>query len=947
MSAVFSRLRPASGWMSVWLVLGICWLAARSTEQANWSDDLQILPIITVLGVTASLILAALSIPEWLAWLGNLAIGAVVIAWQLVGVLPDSIGGDRAKLAFLWERWSEWAYAVRSGGQAQDFYLFLALMAVLHYLIGAFPAWLVFRRQHAWLSVVVPGIVLLTNLGFARQVSLALLIFYLFFAMILVGRVHFALRELRWQRLGIPYTPSLIWQALWTLSYVALGVLVVGWIVPFTTRNDGMTSLWQRANGPWLEARNTLARWFPSVRGPGGAFGVGGFASFSTSFDVGGPLQLSNDPVLVVRGDVAPYLVAQRYSTFTGRTWIADVAPESRTSVSNPPAAAVQSSTASSANTTPMVDLPANQSLPQSAWVDQARQSHTFRIEILSPRGPVFFTSGALVSLDQPSRVEVSWFGYNRMVIDVQHASAASVSPILWPLIQLLQQADFTPPPATPTPQATPSGEQPSPTPSTTESQSLTLALPAQWDAIAQQVQQLRNQGIRVHLFIGPVNQQYRARYVTVSGTLPDYNDVTAAFVQDTMKKGTQYTVTARFSTATPDQLRKAGEAAPVQEPNPSAAWLPPRYPCASGIPNCLASLISESTTFVPGDQGVIVTDWGIYPESIYQRYTQLPSVVSDRTRQLAQSLAAGKTNAYDVAVTIEQYLRQHITYNENVPAPPTDDVVDYVLFQRPEGYCTYYASAMVELLRILGIPSRLVTGYYPGDFEPQVNGFLYRDRNAHAWVEVFFPGYGWITFEPTAARAIVGRGEFNAPNSVNGSDILSGTSGTTSALDKRRSDLNDPFAPEGAGAVGSIPDQNAAARSRVSLMLSGIVLAFLLLVSCFAIAWSWGTRGLRPAARFMLKVQRAARWTGIPWRASLTPYEFARLLGRVFPEARYAARLLADLYTREQYGKHTLSAEELQQAQHAWTVLRACFLRRVLYFWRRNRQTVWEPQRI
>src|SRR5215212_2301534 len=91
-------------------------------------------------------------------------------------------------------------------------------------------------------------------------------------------------------------------------------------------------------------------------------------------------------------------------------------------------------------------------------------------------------------------------------------------------------------------------------------------------------------------------------------------------------------------------------------------------------------------------------------------------------------------------------------------------DVVDYVLFESREGYCEYYASAMAVLLRAEGIPSRVVGGYFPAPYDANEGGHLYREKNAHLWVEVFFPGYGWIPFEPTANREKLDYGDLAAP---------------------------------------------------------------------------------------------------------------------------------------------------------------------------------------
>jgi hypothetical protein len=132
-------------------------------------------------------------------------------------------------------------------------------------------------------------------------------------------------------------------------------------------------------------------------------------------------------------------------------------------------------------------------------------------------------------------------------------------------------------------------------------------------------------------------------------------------------------------------------------------------------------------------------------------RYTQLPESVPQRVLELAQE-ARGNSEAslYDQAKAIERFLHQYpYSLEVNLP-PPGTDPVDYFLFDLQTGYCDYYASAMVILARSLGLPARLATGFLAQ--QPDDNGVqTIRRINAHSWAEIYFAGYGWIEFEPTA----------------------------------------------------------------------------------------------------------------------------------------------------------------------------------------------------
>ncbi len=904
------RLSPQAGWSTFWLVAIVALTATWSTVRADWVDGLTILPGITVAGLVIGLVLSGWRrLPTWLSHLVMVVFGAGVILWRMSKQLSDQLGGLSDKLWFLWTRWAEWFAAIQHGQRAEDLYLFILLMAAIHYLIAYCATWLVLRQRHPWLSVLLPGIVVLTNLGYSRKVSLAYLFLYLFAAMILVGRVNLAAREWSWRRLGVPYSGTIAWQALWVLSYLAVAVMVGGWLVPLSVHSQRAAAAWREVDGPWEQARDTLARWFPSVRGPGGR-GVGGFASFGNSFQLGGPLRLSDTPVLLVQGEAAPYLVAHRYNIFTGQGWLTDLDPSNQADV--PPYER------SGLVNGPLLELRADEPLPTVAWSAEARVQQRFAVEVIEPRSALIFTSGQPVSVSRPVRVQMSWYDSQGVVIDVQGVQLSAVPPELRPLVELLKQADFTPPQPTPapTPEAgdipTPEpvlegGEQPTPTaapdvtPTPQGSERPQYGSPPELPEIQALLRQLRQRGIEATYYIDD-QSGYRVKYLWYSGPLPVYDDVEAVFAQDAIRKGYRYEIVSSTSVATPEQLRQAAQLA-------------------------MQLYSGQSDPFMPW-QDIIATDYGVYPVAIYQRYTQLPPTVSARTVELARSLAAGKTNAYDVAEAIESYLRTHITYNENITQPRVADIVDYVLFERPEGYCTYYATSMVVLLRILGIPSRIVVGYYPAEYDEKAGGFLYRDLNAHAWVEAYFPGYGWIPFEPTAARSPIARGI------VPGAEGLSGGAGPGGSLstfpgDERRFLSPEEFGlPEGAGAVGALGPLPEQGTPRWLVALRVAALLSTLLVMAGLVAWFWGTRGLSPIGQLMLKVQRAARLSGLPYEATMTPYELAALVASALPGTRHLTWFLADLYTRERYGGRSPTAGELAQAQRAWRQLRWRFVR-------------------
>lgn len=138
-------------------------------------------------------------------------------------------------------------------------------------------------------------------------------------------------------------------------------------------------------------------------------------------------------------------------------------------------------------------------------------------------------------------------------------------------------------------------------------------------------------------------------------------------------------------------------------------------------------------------------------PPGIALLYLQAPPVDA-RVRQLAQQVTANASTDYDKARLVEEYLRSQFGYTLELPAKVPADPIANFLFERKRGHCEYFASSMAVMLRTLGIPSRVVNGFRGGEFNPVTGSYMVRARDAHSWVEAYFPGSGWLPFDPTPA---------------------------------------------------------------------------------------------------------------------------------------------------------------------------------------------------
>jgi len=145
------------------------------------------------------------------------------------------------------------------------------------------------------------------------------------------------------------------------------------------------------------------------------------------------------------------------------------------------------------------------------------------------------------------------------------------------------------------------------------------------------------------------------------------------------------------------------------------------------------------------------------FPRSLALRYLQLPAL-DPRISELARQITANAATSYDKAVAIEQYLRSHYAYTLQLGSRSPKDPIAYFLFERKAGHCEYFASSMAVMLRAAGVPARIVNGFRGGEFNDLTGNYLVRGRDAHSWVEVYFPGQGWAAFDPTPSAIAPGR---------------------------------------------------------------------------------------------------------------------------------------------------------------------------------------------
>lgn len=318
------------------------------------------------------------------------------------------------------------------------------------------------------------------------------------------------------------------------------------------------------------------------------------------------------------------------------------------------------------------------------------------------------------------------------------------------------------------------------------------------------------------------------------------------------------------------------------------------------------------------------------YPDWVRQRYLQLPRRLPRRVVDLAHEAASGAPSAFERATAIEQYLRDTYAYSTHVPSVPTDrDWVDYFLFDSKEGYCDYFATSMVVLLRIEGVPARVASGFAPGDFDESTGISTVHENHAHTWVEAYFPRYGWITFEPSSIRPLPTR--VQEPQEAVATEEPETRPVAANRL--TREELDELLDMQDGGTLVLPERPFLATLPGIALVVfATLLVVFGLVAGILAIAWRRGTRGLPRYQQPYAQLMRLGRWFGtLRATPADTPYEVAEGLSRQIPASRGAIHELTSVYVEGTYSNRLPAANPWP----AWLtarrdVIRGLFRRRL-----------------
>jgi transglutaminase-like putative cysteine protease len=343
------------------------------------------------------------------------------------------------------------------------------------------------------------------------------------------------------------------------------------------------------------------------------------------------------------------------------------------------------------------------------------------------------------------------------------------------------------------------------------------------------------------------------------------------------------------------------------------------------------------------------------YPAWVVDRYLQLPEDLTPRTAELAYAITADAIRPYDQAMAVTRWLRENIVYQRQTKAPPANrEPLDWFLFDYRTGFCNWNATAEVILLRSLGIPARLAAGYAQGNLVPAGDTLTLREESAgvfevdaadaHVWPEVFFPGYGWVEFEPTPSQPELIRPESDVAPGVaipGGGDVL---------LEPLRERLGETVWATPAEVVEAV--DAGVTRRVLGLALAGAAVVALIAGTLWLradpLAWTVAVgglaaglrrlglrsapsqaplelRGLTPTGRIYLRWCLWLKRLGLGTLASHTPYERAAAFADVLPEFGAEGWHIARSYTAERFGGRPADVRAVRAA------------------WRRIRRQLWQ----
>lgn len=352
-------------------------------------------------------------------------------------------------------------------------------------------------------------------------------------------------------------------------------------------------------------------------------------------------------------------------------------------------------------------------------------------------------------------------------------------------------------------------------------------------------------------------------------------------------------------------------------------------------------SVVSRTALVVPAD---LQLETASYPDSFARHFLQLPDG-PERIAQLAADVTRQAHTQYDKARAVQEYLLRTYRYSLDVPFTAQTRPIEEFLFTRKTGYCEHYATAMVIMLRTVGVPARLVTGFLATEWNEYGNYYLVRQQDAHAWVEVHLPHSGWITMDPTPAVAVPVETtgwrtlvrimdhlrlrwnrffvQYSAADQL--AVVRELKAGGESVRNRAWQSVTSFLSPV-ATRIGSLLRSAMTGNLRLVGIFVGLMLCGLgaILWLIWRAPWQGGvptgraSRADQPITRLYLTMLRHLASHGFTKPPTTAPLEFLCLVQKEWASASELVATLTELYCRGRFGQNPLTDEDLLLARHA-----------------------------
>ena len=900
-------LSPMQRLLETTITFGILWLVALSTANsiyvAGWVEQMPDLRATVTIAVILAMGLGRIRRLRWpLAMLAGAIVGGALIMAQITQL--ETLGGQ----PLFWERFTDFGYRfvdwfeqAFSAGLTTDNLPFVFFTDVLVYLAAFLGAYAVARWRNAWVAMILLGALLAVNVSYLsdRQWNLSYG-FFLTGSMLLLMRASLLRRIDQWRAQGSAYPDWISLSFLGATMIAIVLLLTLSRVLPRPDESQALEDAWATIAEPFEGLNDDFRRLFSGIDSRRGA----PVHSFDDFMVLQGDVDPGDGIILRVAATEPGLLRGAVYDEYTGRGW-RQSPTVARTVTELEPISGTAEDDETSVEASGVINTQYLDRRPVAAQISVER----------SPA--VLFSFGAPLLANKDTRVDS--LEHVEFTVDFQapqRFAGTDLEPAVDAIVDRLAAGNRS---------ADDDIEPPS-------ADEVASYVPAQYDL--------------VNVVPNPNNGQPAGLVLRSS---PSETDVLSLRpLTDRVRAGFTYQITGTVSGANEDALASAGSDYPL--------W------------------ISETFLQLPDYDDEERANLAALLETIIRSFGLQP----DPARE------DGGYNPYAIAAAVETYLRSAPAVDEDgrivrndegnpvplyklttdIELPPAkSDAVYWFLFENWEdglpigGYYDYHASSMAILLRMAGVPARIATGFVlsENNFDDRTRNNIVRGHDAYAWVEVYFPEYGWVDFDPTPSTSAD-----EALASITGGGA-GGTRIAAQRLSTPRFDLRPGLGGENLSdivlddilqylAAGTLPGESALVDLGPSrwLWLSPIigvaVVAAVLLL--FWLAWRISLRGLDPAAALWVSTARLARWTGIAADPSTTPQEHARLIDGVLGH-RSDALELADRYTAARFGRKTLSEDEQAVATDLWRSLRGDLIRRSLRLPARQEPEQQDPEAL